>query len=68
MQVSNAGLDLVKTDEGFKSHLYNSSDSDATIGYGHLVRKGPVCGDASELPFVGGISEKQGSLLLLADS
>jgi hypothetical protein len=26
-----------------------------------------VCGDASELPFVGGISEKQGSELLIAD-
>jgi lysozyme len=43
------------------------SANDATIAYGHLVHKGPVCGAASEAPFTGGISEEQGSVLLLED-
>jgi lysozyme len=68
MQVSNAGLNLVKSDEGFKSHLYNCPANDATIGYGHLVHLGPICGAPSEKPFTSGIGEEQGSDLLLADA
>jgi lysozyme len=41
-------------------------DNDAT-SYGHLVHHGPVCGAASEVPFAGGITEGQGSALLLQD-
>jgi lysozyme len=67
MQISNAGLNLIKADEGFKSHLYNCPANDATIGYGHLVHKGPVCGSPSEQPFLSGINEQQGSALLLED-
>ena len=37
MQLSNAGLNLIKTGEGFKPHLYNCPPNDASIGYGHLV-------------------------------
>jgi lysozyme len=68
MQISTAGLALIKTDEGFNSHLYNCPANDATIGYGHLVHKGPVCGAPSEKPFVAGIDEQQGSTVLLADA
>ena len=67
MQISSAGLDLIKQAEGFKPHLYDCPAGDATIGYGHLVHHGPVCGAASEAPFAGGISEQQGSALLLQD-
>ncbi|MCU1247102.1 MAG: phage-related lysozyme (muraminidase) [Edaphobacter sp.] len=67
MQISNAGLNLIKTDEGFKPHLYDCPANDATIGYGHLVHHGPVCGAASEAPFAGGITEEQGSALLIED-
>jgi GH24 family phage-related lysozyme (muramidase) len=67
MQTSNAGLNLIKSDEGFKSHLYNCPANDASIGYGHLVHKGPVCGASSEQPFLSGIDEQQGSALLLQD-
>jgi len=45
--------------------LINCPANDCTIGYGHLVHKGPVCGAASEAPFVLGISEQQGTALLL---
>lgn len=67
MQISDAGLDLIKTQEGFESHLYNCPANDASIGYGHLVHLGPICGAASEAPFAGGITEEQGSDLLLQD-
>jgi len=67
MQISNTGLNLIKLDEGFRPHLYNCPANDATIGYGHLVHKGPICGAASEAPFISGISEGQGSALLLED-
>jgi lysozyme len=67
MQISNAGLNLIKTDEGFKPHLYNCPANDATIGYGHLVHHGPICGAASEAPFAGGISEAAATALLLQD-
>jgi lysozyme len=33
-----------------------------------LVHHGPVCGAASEAPFAGGISEEQGTALLLQDA
>ena len=68
MQLSNAGLNLIKTGEGFKPHLYNCPANDASFGYGHLVHHGPICGAASEAPFVGGISEQQGTALLLEDA
>ncbi|WP_433963682.1 lysozyme [Tunturiibacter gelidiferens] len=68
MQLSNAGLNLIKTGEGFKPHLYNCPAHDASIGYGHLVHQGPICGAASEAPFAGGVSEEQGTALLLQDA
>jgi lysozyme len=68
MQLSNAGLNLIKTNEGFKPHLYNCPANDASIGYGHLVHQGPICGAASEAPFAEGVSEEQGTALLLQDA
>lgn len=65
MQLSNAGLCLIKNGEGFKPRLYNCPANDASIAYGHLVHHGPVCGAASEAPFAGGVSEEQGTALLL---
>lgn len=67
MQISDAGLQLIKTDEGFKPRLYNCPANDATVGYGHLVHHGPICGAASEAPFAGGISEAAATALLLQD-
>jgi GH24 family phage-related lysozyme (muramidase) len=68
MQISNTGLNLIKMDEGFKPRLYNCPAHDASIGYGHLVHHGPVCGAASEAPFAGGITEAAATVLLLEDA
>jgi GH24 family phage-related lysozyme (muramidase) len=67
MQISDAGLALIKTDEGFKPHLYDCPSNCCSIGYGHLVHHGPICGAASEAPFAGGITEQQGTALLMRD-
>jgi lysozyme len=67
MNISNAGLALIKTAEGFESHLYTCPAGDATIGYGHLVHHGPVGGAASEAPFVGGVDEQRATDLLRQD-
>lgn len=67
MRASSAAIDLIKAAEGFKSHLYNCPANDASIGYGHLVHHGPVCGAASEAPFAGGITEDQATALLVQD-
>jgi lysozyme len=68
MQISNAGLNLIKADEGFKPHMYNCPDRDCSVGYGHLMHHGPICGAASEAPFAGGISEAAATALLLEDA
>jgi lysozyme len=67
MQISNEGLALIKTDEGFKPRLYNCPANDCSIGFGFLVHHGPICGAASEAPFAGGISEERATELLLQD-
>jgi lysozyme len=67
MNISDAGLSIVKKFEGFEPHLYNCPANDCSIGYGHLVHHGPICGAASEAPFAAGITEEQGSELLLGD-
>lgn len=50
-QISPAGLALVKSEENFSSRLYNDQDSNCTGGWGHLVHKGPICGDPSEAKY-----------------
>jgi lysozyme len=65
--ISDDGLKLIKESEGFKSRLYNCPAGHCSIGYGHLVHKGPITGDASEAPFKNGISEAWATLLLHAD-
>src|SRR5258708_5185339 len=67
MRISVAGLNLIKKDEGFKPRLYNRPVNDASMGYGHLVHHGPICGAASEAPILVGISEEQRTELLLQD-
>jgi len=59
MQLSAAGLDLIKRSEGFRSNLYTDVAGFPTIGYGHRVT-------ASE-SFPGPISEQQAADLLAKD-
>jgi len=42
MNVSAAGINLLKTFEGLRLKPYNDSANYATIGYGHLLHKSPV--------------------------
>jgi len=37
MELSDIGLDLIKTSEGFRSHVYSDVAGIATIGYGHRL-------------------------------
>lgn len=65
--ISQDGLEFLKNYENFRAVLYNDSANHATIGYGHLVHRGPIDGRASERPFQGGISSHQGEALLRTD-
>lgn len=40
MQINQTGLDLIKRFEGFRSIVYYDLANKATIGYGHLIKKG----------------------------
>ena len=59
MQLSDAGLQLIKTSEGFRSSTYIDATGNATIGYGHKLLPGES--------FPNGITEAQGEQLLAAD-
>ena len=59
MQLSAAGLELLKRSEGFRSHTYNDVNGFPTIGYGHRLLKTES--------FPSGISEAQATAILAAD-
>lgn len=59
MQLSDAGLDLVKRSEGFRSHTYLDVNGFPTIGYGHRILPSES--------FAGGITETQANDLLASD-
>lgn len=59
MELSNAGLDLVKRSEGFRSHTYLDVNGFPTIGYGHRILPSES--------FPGAITESQAAALLASD-
>jgi lysozyme len=59
MQMSAAGLDLLKRSEGFRSRTYLDVAGFATIGYGHRIL-------ASQC-FPNGIAEAQAAQILASD-
>lgn len=59
MQLSNAGLDLIKQREGFRSTTYLDAAGQRTIGYGHKLLAGES--------FPNGITEAEAERLLAAD-
>jgi lysozyme len=59
VQLSAAGLELIKRSEGFRSHVYNDVNGFATIGYGHRL-----LGSES---FPAGLTEQQASEILACD-
>ena len=48
MKISSAGLDLIKTSEGFRARAYRDGSGIWTIAYGHTqgVREGDRCDEA----------------------
>jgi lysozyme len=59
MNITDAGLSLIKQSEGFRSMVYNDVAGKPTIGYGHLLK-------ASE-SFPNGITEEHATALLRFD-
>jgi lysozyme len=64
--VSDAGLRLTKTSEGFVDRLYNDAAGYCTIAYGHLIAKAP-CPATAPAEFLSGIDEPRGEALLVSD-
>ena len=67
LRVSEAGLSLIKQFEGQRLKLYNCPAGHCSVGWGHLVHKGPCDGSASEQTFINGITEEGAQLLLAGD-
>lgn len=44
MNTSPAGLNLIKQSEGLRLVPYNDAVGNATVGYGHLLHRGPLNG------------------------
>jgi len=59
MQLSSAGLDLIKRSEGFRGQTYLDVAGIPTIGYGHRILPGEC--------FSNGIDEARGAQLLAQD-
>jgi lysozyme len=59
MQLSAAGLDLIKKSEGFRGQVYRDVAGFPTIGYGHLIKPGET--------FPNGITEQQAAAILSSD-
>jgi lysozyme len=69
LTLSEAGLEFVARFEGFRAHPYNDAAAppNATIGYGHMLHRGPVTKtDLNRYPH--GITVKAGLALLRADA
>lgn len=62
--VSGGGIDMIKRFEGFRAALYNDPVGHCTVGYGTLVHKGACNGDASEQPYLHGVTEERATQLL----
>lgn len=65
-KVYDKGILLTKESEGFVDRLYNDAAQYCTIAYGHLIKKAPCDGSEPE-PFLDGITEPEGVVLLRDD-
>lgn len=64
--LSDRGLSFIERHEGFVDHLYNDSNGNCTIGYGHLLHHGG-CNASDRAHYPHGISRAQARNLLRAD-
>lgn len=63
--ISQAGISLIESFEGFRTKMYNDVAHNCTIGYGQLIHKGPCTGkNPAEKPYLKGISQPQAEELL----
>lgn len=64
LKTSQKGIDFIKDWESFKANLYNddSKEHHCTIGYGHLVHRGPCNGSESD-EFKKGITKERATEL-----
>jgi GH24 family phage-related lysozyme (muramidase) len=66
--VTDAGLRLTETHEGWRSNPYNDSASLCTIGYGHLINAHATCeAQPPPPPFAGPWSHARGDEVLAID-
>ncbi|HEX7314015.1 MAG TPA: lysozyme [Pyrinomonadaceae bacterium] len=63
-RLSDAGVELIKSFEGFIDKLYNDPAGHCTVGYGTLVHKGNCDGRSSEQPYTGGVTRDKATELL----
>jgi GH24 family phage-related lysozyme (muramidase) len=64
--VSPQAFYFIKSFEAFRSELYNDPAGHCSIGYGHLVHRGPCDGRAVETEFSSGITEARATDMLRA--
>lgn len=65
-KLSKKGAAFIAAFEGFVDHPYNDAANNATIGYGHLLHKGPVT--QADRSHWGKITRKHGLELLQKDA
>lgn len=65
-KLSKKGAEFVAAFEGFVDHPYNDAANNATIGFGHLLHKGPVT--QADRNHWGKITRAQGLALLQKDA
>jgi GH24 family phage-related lysozyme (muramidase) len=63
-RLSDAGVELIKSFEGFRDKLYNDPAGHCTVGYGTLVHTGNCDGRGSEQPYAGGVTKEKATELL----
>ena len=61
MKTSINGLNLIKQNEGFRADPYNDPTGNATVGYGHLLHRGPLNGTEQS------VTEQQALDILASD-
>lgn len=65
--LSSSGARMIAQFEGFSAKLYNDPAGHCTIGYGHLVHRGPTNGSEPE-SFRKGLTQAEGLRLLREDA
>ena len=65
--LSDAGANFIARFEGFRPDLYDDPARHCTIGFGHLVHRGP-CNGTEPAEFRGGITRARGLELLKSDA